>query len=84
MAETLIRTVDADAPSSQAHSAATIEKEKAFLSLQMATVLIDSNPSRAADLIVISFFSLIVSFLATIIPSMRAARLNPVEALRHE
>ena len=40
--------------------------------------------TRAADLIVISFFSLIVSFLATIIPSMRAARLNPVEALRHE
>ena len=40
--------------------------------------------TRASDLIVISFFSLLVSFLATIIPSMRAARLNPVEALRHE
>jgi len=40
--------------------------------------------TRASDLAIISFFSLIVSFLATIIPSMRAARLNPVEALRHE
>ena len=28
--------------------------------------------------------SLIVSFLATIIPASRAARLSPVEALRHE
>jgi lipoprotein-releasing system permease protein len=40
--------------------------------------------TRGVDLAVISAFSIIVSFLATIIPSMRAARLNPVEALRHE
>jgi len=40
--------------------------------------------TRWIDLVVISAFSIIVSFLATIIPSMRAARLNPVEALRHE
>jgi lipoprotein-releasing system permease protein len=40
--------------------------------------------TRASDLTVISAFSLIVSFLATIIPSMRAARLNPIDALRHE
>src|SRR6266852_901343 len=40
--------------------------------------------TRASDLMIISFFSLIVSFLATIIPSMRAARLNPIDALRHE
>jgi len=39
---------------------------------------------RGIDLAIISAFSLIVSFLATIVPSMRAARLNPVEALRHE
>lgn len=40
--------------------------------------------TRVRDLAVIAGFSLIVSFLATIIPSARAARLNPVEALRHE
>jgi lipoprotein-releasing system permease protein len=40
--------------------------------------------TRARDLIVIAGFAILVSFLATIIPSARAARLNPVEALRHE
>jgi lipoprotein-releasing system permease protein len=40
--------------------------------------------TRATDLGVIAGFSLLVSFLATILPSTRAARLNPVEALRHE
>jgi lipoprotein-releasing system permease protein len=40
--------------------------------------------TRARDLLVIAGFSLLVSFVATIIPSARAARLNPVEALRHE
>jgi lipoprotein-releasing system permease protein len=40
--------------------------------------------TRARDLTVIAGFSLVVSFLATIIPSARAARLDPAEALRHE
>jgi lipoprotein-releasing system permease protein len=40
--------------------------------------------TRSIDLSVIAAFSLIVSFLATIVPSLRAARLNPVDALRHE
>ncbi|HJQ37302.1 MAG TPA: ABC transporter permease [Thermoanaerobaculia bacterium] len=32
----------------------------------------------------IAAFSIVISFLATIIPSMRASRMNPVEALRYE
>jgi lipoprotein-releasing system permease protein len=40
--------------------------------------------TRPIDLSIIAGFSVIVSFLATILPSMRAARLNPIEALRHE
>jgi lipoprotein-releasing system permease protein len=40
--------------------------------------------NRVSDLALIVAFALILSFLATIIPSMRAARLSPVDALRHE
>ena len=40
--------------------------------------------TRGSDMAIISAFSILVSFLATIVPSMRAARLNPVESLRHE
>ncbi|HVT44874.1 MAG TPA: ABC transporter permease [Thermoanaerobaculia bacterium] len=36
------------------------------------------------DLAVIAGFSITVCFLATVVPSLRAARLQPVDALRHE
>jgi lipoprotein-releasing system permease protein len=38
--------------------------------------------TRPIDLGIIALFSLVVSFLATILPSLRAARISPVEALR--
>jgi lipoprotein-releasing system permease protein len=40
--------------------------------------------TRPVDLLVIALFSITVSFLATILPSLRAARLNAIEALRYE
>lgn len=40
--------------------------------------------TRATDLAIIAAFSMIVSFLATIVPSLRAASLSPIAALRHE
>lgn len=40
--------------------------------------------TRPRDLAIIAGFSIFVSFIATILPSMRAARMNPVEALRYE
>ncbi|HVS31243.1 MAG TPA: ABC transporter permease [Thermoanaerobaculia bacterium] len=40
--------------------------------------------TRPADLAAVAGFSLAVCFLATVIPSARAARLDPVDAVRHE
>ena len=33
---------------------------------------------------IISFFSLLITFLATIFPSLSAAKLNPIDALKYE
>ena len=40
--------------------------------------------TRPVDLAVIALFAVMVSFLATLVPSMRASRLSPIDALRHE
>jgi lipoprotein-releasing system permease protein len=40
--------------------------------------------TRWQDLSAIAAFTIVVSFLATVLPSMRAARSNPIDALRHE
>ena len=35
-------------------------------------------------IVIISFFSLLITFLATIFPSLSAAKLDPVKALQYE
>lgn len=47
---------------------------------------ISSMPSdpRASDIVPIALFSLLMSLLATLYPSWRAAKTQPAEALRHE
>jgi lipoprotein-releasing system permease protein len=35
-------------------------------------------------ILIISFFSLLITFLATIVPSLAAANLDPIKALKYE
>jgi lipoprotein-releasing system permease protein len=72
---------------------ANIENIRLFLSRVTGTTLFDPTiyflsqmPSKIepADVISVVFLSLALSFFATLYPSWRAARLDPVEALRYE
>ncbi|MDB5812498.1 MAG: LolC/E family lipoprotein releasing system, transrane protein [Betaproteobacteria bacterium] len=63
-----------------------IENLFGFKFLSKDVYQISDLPSelRAADVLLTAFFSFIVSLLATIYPSYRAAKINPAEALRYE
>ena len=45
---------------------------------------LEETSLRAGDVLSTAFFSFVVSLLATIYPSYRAAKINPAEALRYE
>ena len=63
-----------------------IESVLGFKFLAKDVYQISDLPSelRTSDVLVTAFFSFVVSMLATIYPSYRAARINPAEALRYE
>ncbi|HEV7821653.1 MAG TPA: lipoprotein-releasing system transmembrane subunit LolC, partial [Burkholderiales bacterium] len=63
-----------------------IENVFGFKFLSKDVYQISDLPSelRAADVLLTAFFSFVVSLLATIYPSYRAAKINPAEALRYE
>jgi lipoprotein-releasing system permease protein len=63
-----------------------IEHVFGFKFLSKDVYQISDLPSelRAADVLLTAFFSFVVSLLATIYPSYRAAKINPAEALRYE
>jgi lipoprotein-releasing system permease protein len=63
-----------------------IESMLGFKFLAKDVYQISDLPSelRADDVLVTAFFAFVVSLLATIYPSYRAAKINPAEALRYE
>ena len=63
-----------------------IENLLGFKFLSKDVYQISDLPSelRLADVLSTAFFSFVVSLLATIYPSYRAAKINPAEALRYE
>ena len=54
--------------------------------LPASVYLIDHMPSdpQASDIVPVSFWALVLAFLATVYPSWRASRVRPAEALRYE
>jgi len=63
-----------------------IERALSIKFLSKDVYLIPDLPSdlQAADVIAVASIALALSFLATVYPSWRAARVNPAEALRYE
>ena len=63
-----------------------IESVLGFKFLAKDVYQISELPSevRMSDVLVTAFFSFVVSVVATIYPSYRAAKINPAEALRYE
>jgi lipoprotein-releasing system permease protein len=63
-----------------------IERALSIKFLSKDVYLIPDLPSdlQGADVLAVSLMALALSFLATVYPSWRAARVNPAEALRYE
>ncbi len=50
----------------------------------LSTMLFEVQPGDPATLAVISTLLVLIAFAATLIPALRAARVDPMEALRHD
>ena len=63
-----------------------IERAFSIKFLSKDVYMIPDLPSdlQMSDVVSIAVMALVLSFVATILPSLRAARVNPVEALRYE
>ena len=57
-----------------------------WIKLPVGAYALDYLPFHAtgADVVIVAAVTIAISFVSTILPSLNAARLNPVEALRYE